>query len=137
MSESAAAAMGRISVGGGGGDANVFINLAELGGASLIWTATGAGGEAQVPAPDEILLGHDLLHADRFMRGQGAFAGGAHILGNYVRVGGAHSAASREEIYNIGLPVALGVPANPDPGPVLNENILRGEHGLFPRTRYT
>ena len=140
--EAAATTMGRVrrdaDAGrpGAGGDVDVLMNLAQLGGASSTWTVN-AGVEQQVAAPDAILLGHELGHADRFMRGEGAFEpGGGHSLGQFNHPSGKTYAAPLEEIYNIGLAPGGGTAANPDTDAV-SENMLRAEHNLDPRSRYT
>lgn len=138
--EGAGTAMGRVTRGvagpGAGSDVDVFVNPANLGGAAQIWTVNGAGVEAQAAPPDSIILGHELGHADRLMRGTGAFTPqGGHVLGQFARVGGLNSAAALEEIYNIGLPLAGATPANPD-AQTVTENAMRLEHGLDARSRY-
>jgi hypothetical protein len=142
--ESVRNVMGRISRSPGGpgvgNDVNVFINTTTMGGAptSAVWKVNALGQENQVVPPDSIILGHELGHADRFMRGEGAFtAGGGHELGNFTKVSGQASAAPLEEIYNIGLTPAAGLTAqNPDLM-AISENILRTEHGFDLRSRYT
>ncbi|HEX3683261.1 MAG TPA: M91 family zinc metallopeptidase [Bryobacteraceae bacterium] len=123
---------------GVGTDAIVHINQPTMvpGAANTEATVAGAmGAPALAATPASILLGHELIHADRCIRGissfsqQPVYGGGmtwTGTLGSFVRNNNA-AALAEEEIYTIGLPVAGTTAPNPDQQAV-TENALRAEH---------
>jgi hypothetical protein len=96
--------------------------------------------------PNQILLGHELIHADRITRGVSASRGtsryhhgfGEHNYpherynGEGIYEGGA---TAKEDIFNIGLTPQDEEVVNPDEDPI-TENDLRDEHGLHRRVGY-
>ena len=80
--------------------------------------------------PTSIVIGHELVHADRFTRGGGAFGPvGPNnsynlTLGSFLSPTIHPSAPTTTEIYTVGLPPAANTPANPD-GLAISENNLR------------
>lgn len=112
---------------------------------------TPAHPDATAEAPQEIMLGHELVHADRFQRGRGAFnAAGGMTTGNFDyqgRVGppgvfnyqNRQGAAYHEEIATIGLPLSAAQNLDPAPAPDANpitENTLRQQLNARLRNRY-
>jgi hypothetical protein len=124
---------------GVGTDAIVHINQPTMSPGAANTDATVAGPQgapALAPTPASILLGHELIHADRFTRGIGSFSqqpvhGGGMTwtgtLGSFTRHNGMAAALAEEEIYVVGLPVAGATAPNPDQHAV-TENALRAEH---------
>jgi uncharacterized protein YbjQ (UPF0145 family) len=124
---------------GVGTDAIVHINQPTMspGAANTNATVAGPQGAPVLAAtPASILLGHELIHADRCIRGISSFSqqqvrGGGmtwtDTLGSFTRPNGLPGALAEEEIYTVGLPVAGGTAPNPDQHAV-TENALRAEH---------
>ena len=131
---------------GNGTDVIVHINQPTMlpGAANTEATVAGAAGPVLAATPASILLGHELIHADRFTRGIGSFSqqpvlGGGmtwtNTLGSFTRPNGNAGALAEEEIYTVGLPVAGQTAPNPDQHAV-TENALRAEHGQAVRIGY-
>lgn len=144
LGANAAAAMNAAS-NGTGTDVDVFIKQPTMlpGATGTQATVQGPTGPTLAATPAHILLGHELVHADRMTRGVAAFSQQVGpngtvwttTLGSYVRPNGSNSALPTEEIYTIGLPVGGTTVANPDPL-AITENALRGEHRLANRVAY-
>lgn len=117
----------------------------------------GAGGTNQQVSPQHLILGHELIHADHYQRGTGAFAaGGGMLRGTYdyprPAVAGGHDqeVGLREEMNNVGIPPAaaldprFGILANQPTfsnapnadANAITENMLRAQHGQPLRRRY-
>lgn len=124
---------------GVGTDAIIHISQPTMlpGAANTNATVAGPMGAPVVAAtPASILLGHELIHADRCIRGISSFSqqpvhgGGVtwtDTLGSFTRPNGMPAALAEEEIYTVGLPVAGATAPNPDQQAV-TENALRAEH---------
>lgn len=125
---------------GVGTDAIVHINQPTMSAGAANTNVTVAdpvtGAAVLAASPASILLGHELIHADRCIRGISSFSqqpvrgGGTtwtDTLGSFTRPNGMPGALGEEEIYTVGLPVAGGTAPNPDPHAV-TENALRAEH---------
>jgi Effector protein len=109
----------------------------------------------QVAAPQHVILAHELIHADHFQRGTGAFTNAGNMMrGTYdyprLHVGVDQELGWIEEMNNVGIAPALVVDPrfagraahadfrqgpNPD-GAAITENQIRAQLGLGARARY-
>ena len=136
--ESAVDAMNRASTPGNGSDADVYIDATTLNGQEQTTTYDANTGQAQRQnTPDAVIIGHELIHADRFTKGRGGFDNQGHlILGSYLRAStNRDQALVEEEIYTVGLTPSGNTIVNPDPSSTTEQQI-RAEHNQLPRDNY-